>query len=84
METLCLVSFAFRDIALEVAFKAFGIERGENHANYPRCACDCEACDGPCANVTFCFLIQHHTCYCVRQITVFTFIQTKVPCQSSA
>jgi len=52
METLCLVSSAFRDIALEVACKAFGIECGENHLSYPRYARDC---DGRCANVTSLF-----------------------------
>jgi len=46
METLCLVSSAFRDIALEVACKAFGIRREEDHPNYPRWACDYERCDG--------------------------------------
>ena len=38
METLCLVSSAFRDITLEVACKAFGIQREENHPNYSRYA----------------------------------------------
>ena len=50
METLCLVSSAFRDIALEVACKAFGIQREEGHPNYPRYAYDCDG--GRCANVT--------------------------------
>ena len=44
METLCLVSSTFRDITLEVACKAFGVEREENHRNYPRWA----YCDGRC------------------------------------
>ena len=41
METLCLVSSGFRDITLEVACKAFAIEREENLSNYPRCVRDC-------------------------------------------
>ena len=38
METLCLVSSEFRYIAIEVACKAFGIERRENLLSYPRYA----------------------------------------------
>ena len=51
MRTLCLVSSAFRDITLEVACKAFAMERRENQSNYPRC--DCEACGSLCVNLTF-------------------------------
>ena len=49
METLCLVSSGFREIALKVACKAFGIQHKENHLSCPRYACDC---DDRCPNVT--------------------------------
>ena len=54
METLCLVSSAFRDIALEVACKAFGVEREENQWA-------CNDVNAVMINVTF-LLIQH----CIR------------------
>ena len=36
VETLCLVSSAFREITIEVACKAFRIQREESNGNYPR------------------------------------------------
>ena len=56
METLCLVSSTFRDIALEVACKAIGLEGEENHPNYQRCVGDVRGCDSRCS-IDFYFLI---------------------------
>ena len=71
METLCLVSSAFRDITLEVACKAFAIEREENPLNYSRSVHNCRP-----ANMYDFSLIQQWTCYRVCQTTILAFTQT--------